>query len=98
MIEDKTKVVRRYTAVCDSCCRRFYERARRDAAEWDLKTHKCGEHRQAHDSTGGYRGILGGYNVSCVCGEHWVDHDGNATFHCPKDAPTSVGYSKDADA
>ena len=95
MIEDKTKTVRRYTAVCDSCGRRFYEQSSLSAAEWDLKSHKCGEHRQAHDSTGGYRGILGGWNVSCVCGEHWVDHEGNTPFKCPKDVAASVDKEPD---
>jgi len=33
------------------------------------------DHRLAHDSTGGFRGVLGGWNRSCICGWHGVDQE-----------------------
>lgn len=87
-----------YKAVCDDCGRAFFPRRRKSIAEWDLKDHECGVHRQAHDSTGGYRGILGGWNVSCVCGERWVDHDGNTPFRCPKDTAEQERQSRETES
>lgn len=85
MIE--TKAVTRYTPVCEECGWRGHSSHRREYAERDLDSHPCGEHRQAHDSTGGFRGILGGYNVRCVCGESWVV-DGGEPFTCPRTKPS----------
>lgn len=74
----------RYRPKCDKCGwhgtpNRFENHARRD-----LDRHPCGEHREAHDSTGGFRGILGGRNRFCVCGAHYVSHFDEA-FKCPRD-------------
>lgn len=41
-------------------------------------------HRPRHDSTGGYRGILGGFNENCVCGAHWVRDDLAEPWQCPR--------------
>lgn len=79
----ETKLVTRYVAVCDSCGRRFGSVASEGMAEWDLRTHKCGEHREQHDSTGGFRGILGGWNRDCVCGAHYVSETESEPFKCP---------------
>jgi hypothetical protein len=54
-------------------------------AEAELRGHRCGEHRRQYDSTGGYRGILGGWNVYCVCGASYVTEDPTEPFACPKD-------------
>jgi hypothetical protein len=76
--------VKRYTAVCDSCGWKSSPNPREVYAEHDLDIHKCGDHREAHDSTGGFRGILGGYNRRCVCGSHYIS-DVPDEFRCPKD-------------
>ena len=75
--------VTRYRAVCDHCGRRF-GLGSSQSAEYDLRTHECGEHRRQYDNTGGFRGILGGWNVSCVCGESWVVPDPSTPFACPQ--------------
>lgn len=85
MIEERK--VTRYTPTCEKCGWRGNTSYRRSYAERDLESHRCGEHRQAHDSTGGFRGILGGYNVRCVCGERWVA-DAGEPFRCPRTHPT----------
>jgi hypothetical protein len=57
-----------------------------------------GEHRREHDSTGGHRGILGGYMVRCVCGESWVSQNPSEAFMCPADPevkPTSTSLEPD---
>jgi hypothetical protein len=77
--------VTRFVATCDDCGRKFAQVPRLSMANADLAGHKCGEHRQAHDSTGGFRGILGGWNVYCVCGVHYVADDPAAPFACPKE-------------
>jgi len=77
--------VTQFIATCDTCGRKFGRVPRRSMAESDLRTHKCGEHRREHDSTGGFRGILGGWNVSCVCGAHWMTENPSEPFACPKD-------------
>lgn len=33
------------------------------------------DHRLAHDNTGGFRGVLGGWNRNCTCGWHGVDQE-----------------------
>jgi len=78
-------IITRYVATCDKCGRKFSPQPRKSMSERDLAWHECGVHRKEHDSTGGYRGILGGYNVHCVCGEHYVTDDPDAPFSCPKD-------------
>lgn len=82
MIEEKKTT--RYRPVCDSCDWRGDSGYSRKHAEYDLRNHKCGEHREQHDFTGGYRGILGGYNRYCVCGERYVS-EALDLFKCPKD-------------
>lgn len=74
----------RYIGICDNCGWKTNSVWKESVAERDLSWHKCGEHRQKHDSTGGYRGILGGFNMRCVCGEGWVVDDLSVGFHCPK--------------
>lgn len=79
--------VTRYRATCSTCDRKFGMNTKQ-GAEWDLRTHECGVHRQQHDNTGGWRGILGGWNIRCVCGARYVTEDDSAAFHCPKDDAT----------
>jgi len=85
MIEEKK--VTTYTAVCDTCGKIMGRRYRKTLAEADLHNHRhlCGKHYQQYDNTGGYRGILGGWNVYCACGEHWVTDNPSEPFKCPKD-------------
>jgi hypothetical protein len=78
------KQVTRYYPECDACGWKGSPSYRREMAQHDFDRHPCGRHYQAHDSTGGFRGILGGYNVYCVCGARYVDYDGSP-FHCPRD-------------
>lgn len=44
-----------------------------------------GYHRSLHNSTGGHRGILGGYTVECVCGAKWVEEASTKKFECPRE-------------
>lgn len=74
-----------YKAVCDTCGRSYEPRRRRALAASDLIRHECGVHRREHDSTGGHRGILAGWNVRCICGEAWVEDATGKPFKCPKD-------------
>lgn len=83
MIEERK--VTRYTPVCPVCGWRGVSVVRRSYAERDLARHPCGVHRESHDSTGGFRGILGGYNRRCVCGERYVS-DAGEPFACPREA------------
>lgn len=91
----ETRTVLRYYAVCDDCGRRYASQPRETMAEADLRDHKCGEHRQEHDSTGGWRGVLGGWNVHCVCGARWVTEDPSEPFKCPNDTQTPAGATPD---
>lgn len=84
-IEKYTRTIVRYRATCDTCKKVFPEAHNERAAEWDLRSHNCGEHRPEHDSTGGYRGILGGFSVRCVCGSRWVVDRPGTPFSCPDD-------------
>ena len=79
-----TSAVTRYTPVCDDCGWKGSPSPRREIADRDLSFHKCGEHREAPNSTGGYRGILGGFNRYCVCGARYVSEGGNEVFDCPR--------------
>lgn len=83
MIEAKRVI--RYTFTCETCGYNGGSRARRTLAEADEQVHAltCGRHFEAHDSTGGYRGILGGYNRYCVCGAHYVTENIDE-FKCPR--------------
>lgn len=74
----------RYRATCYTCDRKFGLNTKQ-GAEWDLRTHECGTHRQQHDSTGGYRGILGGRNITCICGARWVCFEDGTPFKCPNE-------------
>lgn len=82
-----------FAAVCDDCGRTYGRHPRRIMAEDDLARHECGVHRQQHDSAGGFRGVLGGWNVSCICGKTYVTQNPSDPFHCPAD---SEGNTKGA--
>lgn len=88
MIE--TRKVMRYRALCDNCNWSGDWLYNEQYATQALSRHKCGEHRRVHDSTGGYRGILGGWNVRCVCGAAWVVQNSSEKFKCPMDFTAPV--------
>lgn len=85
MIEKKVRT--RYVYVCDDCGWKGDETSTVEYAARSERGHRCGEHRQQHDSTGGYRGILGGYNVYCICGARWTTQTPGEPFACPKEIP-----------
>jgi hypothetical protein len=47
-------------------------------------------HAEEYDSSGGYRGILRGRNISCICGAHWVATDSRVPFACPNDTTSAA--------
>lgn len=77
--------VTQYVAKCDACGRTLGASLRSRGLDWYFRSHDCQTHRRQFDSTGGLRGILARWRVSCTCGESWVADDSYAEFHCPKD-------------
>src|SRR5690554_5007992 len=93
MIE--TKRYTRHVFVCDECGWRGDPERTKEAAQRDGDTHssRCGQHGEEYDSTGGYRGILGGYNRRCICGARYISELGEP-FACPKDAEAKAAPAK----
>lgn len=88
MIE--TRKLTRYRFVCEECTYKSILYQRTEDAERDERRHECGVHREEHDSTGGYRGILGGYNRHCICGARYTSESGMEKFQCPRDTTTAA--------
>lgn len=78
-------LVPRYYGVCDNCGWMTSRLAQERYVERELSDHKCGEHRQEYDSTGGLNPLTGRYRRYCVCGVMWTVESSTEAFKCPED-------------